>query len=560
MNTRPILSLLCVLSTVLHATPPPEFTVLRTQYEKALIERVSGPFDAALAELNTKFTAALDSAATTAKQAGKLDDVLAIQDDKKRLTEKLPIPDDEEQTPESLKKLRAIYRGQLGKLEEARSANHQALLPAYTAKLQELEVILTKADRIDEAKELKTYRLALASGVTAPATPGSPAAASTREAALTAKKTDPSVKGDHRKAAEWLIQVGGHFDIDERGKKSTPVKPEDLPKGKFIILGIGLDGRDAKEAITAEGLTNLAGLQTVTSINIGQLEWPDEQFAFLSALPSLERVLINRCPRVTDAIVDHLVPLKKLTEFGCGGSNGFTGATLDKLAEHRLLTKFSSGASGFNAAGAAALAQLQGITSLGFEGSGALDDEAIPHLAKLSKLRSLGVTDTSITPEGLAALNLPLGFLDCGRLSGKTPRDFAAIVGPAFPDVISLRLPQCERYTPADFEALVHFKKLEVITTISLTDPNAWAGLRLLPQIKRLTVDRRPFTDAAIDHLLAAPSLNSIQLMGSDITDAGLLNLAGLKTLKTLTVKDSPITDAGIAAFKKQRSDVKFSR
>lgn len=167
MNVRPLLLPFVILISsfgLLHAAPPPELTVLSQQYEKTLAEKSTAPFDASLATLNTKFTAALDGAIATAQQAGRLDDILAIQDDKKRLAEKLPIPDDDDKTPDALKKLRTIYREQLKKLEDARTAAIATVLPAYTARLQELEVTLTKAGRFDEAKEVKDYRGSLNAG------------------------------------------------------------------------------------------------------------------------------------------------------------------------------------------------------------------------------------------------------------------------------------------------------------------------------------------------------------------------------------------------------------
>ena len=113
---RPLLLTFVILNSsfdILHAAPPPELTVLRQQYDKILAERVTAPFDASLSELNTKFTTALDKAAADAQKAGNLPAVLAIEDDKKRITGKLPLPDtDDEQTPDSLKTLRTIYRGQ----------------------------------------------------------------------------------------------------------------------------------------------------------------------------------------------------------------------------------------------------------------------------------------------------------------------------------------------------------------------------------------------------------------------------------------------------------------
>ena len=215
-------SLLLAPCSPLPAAPPPELTVLRTQYEKLLAERVSAPFEASKGALDTKFTAALSNAANVAKQAGKLEEVLAIQDDQKRLTDKLPLPDDTDTTPEALKRLRAIYREQLGKLEAQRTANHGTILPAYTARLQELETTLTKADRIDEAKELKLYRESLSAGMTAPAAVS--AAASSPSVSKTAAPMIgiAKVKGDDRKAAEWLLSIGAGFKGLNRGLEVRP--------------------------------------------------------------------------------------------------------------------------------------------------------------------------------------------------------------------------------------------------------------------------------------------------------------------------------------------------
>ncbi|MBX7209990.1 MAG: hypothetical protein K1X78_16855 [Verrucomicrobiaceae bacterium] len=163
--------------SLLPAAQPPELTVLRTQYDKAVAERVSAPFEAALAALNGKFNAALENASAAAKQTGKLDDVLAIEEDKKLIAAGQVLPEDDARTPESLKKLRSIYREQWKKLDEQRMANHNAILPSYIARLQELEATLTKADRIDEAKELRQYREGLGVGAMKPGEASGPVSA-----------------------------------------------------------------------------------------------------------------------------------------------------------------------------------------------------------------------------------------------------------------------------------------------------------------------------------------------------------------------------------------------
>jgi len=211
MKLRPqLLPFVILLSSsgILPAAPPKELVSLQQSYAFAVAERVTAPHETALAALNAKFTAALDNAAAQAKSTGDLATVLAIQADKKRLADKLPLLDDDEKTPEGLKKLRAIYRDQLTKLEAQRSANTAALLTPYTAKLQELEVSLTKADRIAEAQEVMAYREGLAAGSSTPVM-----------AATEAKKTEsppapigaavqpPPGKGDDRAAAELILSL-----------------------------------------------------------------------------------------------------------------------------------------------------------------------------------------------------------------------------------------------------------------------------------------------------------------------------------------------------------------
>ncbi|MDZ4401138.1 SUMF1/EgtB/PvdO family nonheme iron enzyme [Prosthecobacter sp.] len=137
----------------------PELAALQQQYAFAVAERVTIPYDVGVEALNAKFLTALSSAGDEAKKAGSLPEVLAIEEDKKRITGKRSLPDkDDETTPASLKKLRSVYRAESAKLAQQHLAAQAALLPSYTAKLKELESTLTKGDRLEEAKEVMQYR------------------------------------------------------------------------------------------------------------------------------------------------------------------------------------------------------------------------------------------------------------------------------------------------------------------------------------------------------------------------------------------------------------------
>lgn len=219
---------------ILHAAPPPELTVLRQQYDKVVAERVAAPFDAGLGELNTKYTAGLDRAIADAKAAGKLEDILAIEAEKKRLADKLPIPTTDDTTePEALKKYRAIYRQQHATLNATRDKTHADLLPPYTAKLKDLKAVLVKNDRVEEAKEVLVYRQGLSTAAaatvaTAPTTPSTTPAAVTTAPAMPADV--PKTKGDDRKAAEWILANWSEHRIFS---ETTMIKStDDLPKGQ----------------------------------------------------------------------------------------------------------------------------------------------------------------------------------------------------------------------------------------------------------------------------------------------------------------------------------------
>lgn len=174
MNHRHLsVVLLSVISTGLFAVSLPELTALQQQYAFLVAERVTTPYDTGLAALNEKFLSALGAASDEARKAGKLPEVLAIEEDKKRIAQKESLPgQDDGDTPASLVKLRTVYRAEIAKLAQQRTAANAALLPAYTARLKDLEVMLTKDNRLEEAKEVMRYRESLGI-VTAPTALGS---------------------------------------------------------------------------------------------------------------------------------------------------------------------------------------------------------------------------------------------------------------------------------------------------------------------------------------------------------------------------------------------------
>ncbi len=166
---------------------PPELAALDAQFIKLQSERVTAPFEADVAKLNTSYLGGIGKKIAEEKAAGHLDAILALEAEKKNVERVFnslsaggatagnelktrstsPVPEsDDEKTPASLKALRAIYREQFTKLAAARAANLQALTDPLDKRLAQMETDFTKADRLADAKVVRGYREALAESST----------------------------------------------------------------------------------------------------------------------------------------------------------------------------------------------------------------------------------------------------------------------------------------------------------------------------------------------------------------------------------------------------------
>ena len=380
MNRHLTIALFLATCAELPAAPPPELTTLQQQYEKVLAERVTAPFDTAKGDLDTKFIGALDRAADEAKKTGKLDDVLAIQDDKKRLSEKLPLPEDDDKTPEPLKQLRAIYRGQLGKLIDQRGTSHNAILPAFTAKLQALETTLTKADRINDAKAVREYSAAL--GPDASQAPVSAAGTNTekpeaRPGTTAAADTGKLPKGDPRKAAEWVLGLGGNISVREKGKDVKVTKIDELPKGRLTLVRVQLNSHfEGYRPITDQDMLILARQADLESVALFELPITDEGLKFMPTCPNM-KFLETDGIQVTGEILAGWGSLKQLQRLNIANSRDFRGGNFEYLKNLPL-------------------------ADLNVKGADVNDDDLLV-IAKLKKLRTLNLIRTKITDAGLAA-------------------------------------------------------------------------------------------------------------------------------------------------------------
>ncbi|MBL9178036.1 MAG: protein kinase [Verrucomicrobiaceae bacterium] len=525
-------------------TLPPELTTLQQQYDKLLLERVTGIYDADVAKLNAGYLAGLDRAAAAAQSAGQLDTVLALTAEKKLLEAKQPVPaTDDAKTPEALKNLRTIYRTSLAKLDEQRTANHTALLTPYTTRLKQVEADLTKAGRIPDAVAVKTYRESLGT-IPVPSAPAAAAATAPAAAvpmketpAPTASKTNEppkNIKGDDRKAAEWVLSNWSKSSLWVDEKHIS--KLEELPKGKISVNHISIDARFCKNGTPAAAdFQVLAGLSKLRYLQLSGFDLKDDDLAFIRTLPGLTELLLYRL-NLSDAFIPHLTGLRGLSRLDINECPSFTGSTLDQLAALPQLSSIRTWKCPVTDAAVPGIAKLSKIEALNLEAT-RITDACLPAIHGMKQIRRLSINSTKITPAGLAATPMPhIEFLGVNKLSGRPLREIAPVIAPAFPNVFVVQI-SYEVEAAEDIAALAHFKKLKGLDVYGSVANAAWAGLAELRDLAGMTYD-----------------------WASPLPDEALPVLAGLKKLKRLTLRGGIPSDAALAAFKKQRPDVKVEQ
>ncbi len=543
-----------------HAAPL-ELDVLRQQYDKLYAERVTGPHETAVAELNTKFTAALDTVIDSAKQAGKLDDVLAIQADRKSIEEKRPLPtEDAEVTPEALKKLRAIYREQSAALAARRTANADELVAPYTVKLEELEVTLTRADRIEDATLVRKYRESLALA-TPPAAPTVMVGV-----APTTVPTAPARKGDDRKAAEWVLSFavpGGDTFVSIEGARGAQTcrTLAELPAGDLVVTSFNISGfqKPLPKPVTNEDTMVLTGLQRLREFQFNKAGVTDDGLRFAATCPELKALRLHNL-EVTDDVFRHFAGSKKLTEIVFNNCKAINGIGFHHIAAAEL-DKIEIQGSGFNDEGLPYLAGFRKLRTLNLSATRVTDD-GLRTLTAAKSLVNLNLSNTDVTPAGLLPLQgIKLTALSFGRTkTWDTLAPSLPALASAFPEVEETVLPRGGTYSALSIEPLVAaFPKLRILEIQeSKFEPGALAAISKFTKLEQLNLRLAKVVDADLGALADLRGLQHLNLNDTGITDAALVTLAEFKALNSLMINNTGTTTAGLETFRKVRTDVKI--
>lgn len=138
---------------------PGSTSELKTKYDEKVKLDVLRPHELAVADLNTKFAAALERSQEAAQKSGKLEEAIAIKMEKEAVQAGNYTPAaDDAKTAAGLKTLRATYRTALAKLELDRDKKLRPLKDVLAKSLEAVIDTLTKNGKLEEAMAAKKMR------------------------------------------------------------------------------------------------------------------------------------------------------------------------------------------------------------------------------------------------------------------------------------------------------------------------------------------------------------------------------------------------------------------
>jgi Leucine-rich repeat (LRR) protein len=202
-------------------------------------------------------------------------------------------------------------------------------------------------------------------------------------------------------------------------KDWTKLRELNLHGTKITDAGISLLSHVPLESIdvgfslfTDNGMDRLAAIPTLRRIAVGGNKITDVGLSALRTLPHLTALDLSGKQRtdsglwaatVTDRGVDSLALFKELRDLNLHGAR-ITDAGAGRLGELSQLESLDLGDTPLSSRGLGFLSRLQNLQRLSLAQDSKVDDQLIPVLAQLKKLRWLDLKGTKVTPAAAARL------------------------------------------------------------------------------------------------------------------------------------------------------------
>ncbi|MBK8037449.1 MAG: hypothetical protein IPK22_09985 [Verrucomicrobiaceae bacterium] len=500
---------------------------LQQSYEKAVADKATAPHLAAVAELNQKYSAAIDRLTTAATQAGDLDTALALREEKSRLLPEGSLPEDSETTPAALKAARATYRQQVAALQAARDAATQPLKDHFTTLLQSLLTQTTQAGKLDEALAIREKIASLSSGpantpAQVPDSKTSPPARSSKlTVAKSTGKTDPEAA---RQIIAWALAHDSSVTTS-LGIVGAEEKLTAPPAGKFSVTEIrmgqsadfpwsALDGLGELQKFIPQSDAPLAAEQTRHYHNLGSLRFlkmiaiTEDGVQAMPVLPNLVELELSFDKQdplpILHLIQERTASIQILTPFRLP-SGEIADAVFSKFSGWPNFKKLQGG-TWITARRTAHLVALPKFTEMGLMTGAKVDEGCLPQLKSLVSIGFNGpqppaiLRDLTALPklgritldlEGMTVADIP-DFSPCKTVTeinlDNTPAPAAEVVG-KFSGITGLKIYKLS-HTEIDPPTIAHLLSFKGLEVLSLNEckfaPEAFAALQQLKALKTL--------------------------------------------------------------------------
>jgi Leucine-rich repeat (LRR) protein len=350
----------------------------------------------------------------------------------------------------------------------------------------------------------------------------------------TKPKSDVASCDPDRRAAEWVLSLGGKVLVNNE-KWLT-----ELPKERFGLSGVDFsDNRNLTDA----GLANLKECQGIWLLNLTGTQITEAGLAHVKEVPTAKTMteLYLSNTTVNDAGLAHLRDCKGLRQLQLS-STRVSDSGLIHFGEMKNLRRLTLGMTKVTEAGVKQLAAALPLCKIEWDGGG-------------------------IEPPGYADRNAGEWVLSIGgRLNirkGEHEREIKAaqdlpatpfeVVGVDFVEFVAGNFVGNQN---VDDAGLVHLKELNKLQSLNLSHTRVSnAGLEHLTGLNNLTFlgldNCPPVSDAGLARLVKTlPNLSTLFLGGTQVSDAGLIQLKQLTKLTSLTLQFTKVTDTGLGHLK----------
>ena len=351
--------------------------------------------------------------------------------------------------------------------------------------------------------------------------------------------TDPTASDPDRRAAEYVLSIGGTIGFMENGKERSITAVADLPQGAFALTLLSLNWNPkASDA----GLASCKGCTNIAILNLDGTQVSDAGLINFKDCNNLTMLALHGT-RVTDAGLALFKGSRDLKHFDVGGTS-VSDVGLANFRDCRNLTSLDASCAQLTDAGLAYFKDCKNLTTLRVSGPN-VTDAGLANFKDCQDLTTLGLGGDQISDAGLA------NFKDCTKISGLwlncAKMTEAGLL--TFKDcrIGGLYLAESQ----ATDAWLAHFKNWK--TTLAqlllggtqITD----AGLAHLKDfdIYVLQITDTQVSDAGLAHLTGFKHLGALDLTRMQVSDAGLEHLAKIQSLGAVELRGTQVTAAGVA-------------